>query len=209
MTKENSLSRFLKDERGTIVVEFLLYIPLLIWTWIALTVFWDAFRTINTAQKAAYSVSDLITRQEDNLSPSFVDGMQDVFNYLMGNNTQNTRMRITSLVFKIGDVADKSDDQYKLIFSVSPDNTLTPYTEGDLQMLSNRIPLMGDRDSVVLVETFVDYTYPFRIPFISAGVVRVDETQPNTVQVFDEFVVTRPRFKSYICLESPGCPASF
>jgi hypothetical protein len=200
MIRHDSIRRFLKDDRGGILIEFLFMLPLLIWAWIALVVFWDVFGTINTSQKAAYSISDLISRQEENVSPDFLNGMQDVFDFLMVNNADNGKIRITSLAY------DADDDKYFLIFSVSPENKVAPYTETQLEALKDRIPTMGDTDSVVIVETFVEYTFPFRIPFIDAGVVAVDENSPAFVQVYSEFVVTRPRFKSYICLDTVGCP---
>jgi hypothetical protein len=209
MTRQNSFYRFLKDESGTVLVEFLIMLPLMVWTWIFLAIFWDAFRTMNAGQKAAYSIADVLARQEDNLTPEFVDGMQDVFRFLLRNNSQNASMRITSLAFDAGVPNDASDDKYIPIFSVSPDNKVLPYTDAEIQGLKDRIPLMGDTDSVVIVETFVDYSFPFRLPSIFRGILVVDETKPVTVKAFNEFVVTRPRFKSYICLQDPGCPPSF
>jgi hypothetical protein len=174
-------------------VEFLLLLPLLIWVMIALVAFWDVFRTINTAQKAAYSVSDLISRQEDNLSVSFIDGMQDVFDYLMVANVQDTRLRITSLYY------DDATKSYKLIFSVSPGDRVIPYTETDLQTLTDRIPILNDKDSVVIVETLVDYTPPF-----NTGIFNIADALGSNV--FDEFIVTPPRFRTAICLQADGCP---
>lgn len=193
MTRKSSFGRFLRNERGTVLVEFLLLLPLLVWVMIALVVFWDVFRTINTAQKAAYSVSDLISRQEDNLSVSFVDGMQQVFDYLMAGAAQDTSLRITSLYY------DDATTSYKLIFSVSPGDRVIPYTETDLQTLKDRIPILNDKDSVVIVETLVDYTPPF-----NTGILNIADALGSNV--FDEFVVTPPRFRTAICLAVAGCP---
>jgi hypothetical protein len=202
MTFDKSFRGFLRNENGGPLVEFLLVLPMLIWALIALIIFWDVFRTMNTAQKAAYSISDVISRQEDNLTPAFVDGMQDVFEYLMINNVNEGKIRITSVIY------DESEDEFIKVFSVSPGNKVEPYSDADLQSpaFRDRIPQMDDMDSVVVVETSVDYIYPFRLPFIDAGVVFVDENTPRTMQTFSEFVVTRPRFRARICLETPGCP---
>jgi len=193
MPSSISFRRFLRDERGGVLLEFLLFLPLLIWTMVAMVVFWDVFRTINTAQKAAYSVSDLISRQEDNLSNAFVNGMQDIFNYLMLGAAQDSRLRITSLFY------DEPTDSYKLIFSVSPNNKVPVYTEDDLQELKDRIPVLNDKDSVVIVETMVAYTPPF-----NTGIFDIADALGSNV--FEEFVVTPPRFRTAICLQGPGCP---
>lgn len=193
MRLQDSFRQYVRDDRGTVLVEFLILLPLLVWTMLALVVYWDVFRTMNTAQKAAYSISDLISRQENNLNLAFVNGMQDVFDYLMLNNGQDSRIRITSVVY------DKPNDKYISLFSVSPDNKVAPYSEAEIQTLKDRIPLMSNLDSVVIVETAVDY-----VPAFDLGVLNVTATLGS--QVFTEFVVTRPRFKSRICLETPGCP---
>lgn len=193
MTRKSSFGRFLRNERGTVLVEFLLLLPLLVWVMIAVIVFWDVFRTINTAQKAAYSVSDLISRQEDNLSVSFVDGMQDVFDYLMVDSAQDSRLRITSLYY------DDATKSYKLIFSVSPGDRVIPLTETDLQTLTDRIPILNDKDSVVIVESLVDYTASF-----NTGLFDIAEALGSNV--FENFVVTPPRFRTAICLQAAGCP---
>ena len=193
MTRDGRFGRFFRHERGSVLVEFVLLLPLLVWVMIALVVFWDVFRTINTAQKAAYSISDLISRQEDNLSVSFVDGMQDVFDYLVEGTAQGSRLRITSLYY------DDATKSYKLIFSVSPGDRVAPYTEIELQVLKDRIPILNDKDSVVIVETMVDYTPPF-----DTGIFNIADALGSNV--FDEFVVTPPRFRTAICLEAAGCP---
>lgn len=193
MFNKASPARMLREERGAVLIEFLFFFPLLIWVLIAMVVFWDVFRTINTAQKAAYSVSDLISRQEDNLTPAFVDGMQEVMDYLMLNSGQDTRLRITSLYY------DEDQDKYVRIFSVSPGGKMDPYEEADLQPLEDRIPVMNNKDSVVIVETAVDYTPPF-----DTGIFNF--ARALGPQVFTEFVVTQPRFRKMICLQNPGCP---
>jgi hypothetical protein len=119
--------------------------------------------------------------------------MQDVFDYLTLNTAQNSRMRITSLYY------DADDDEYRLIFSVSPGNRLTPYVETDLESLRDRIPIMNDNDSVVVVETLVDYMPPF-----DTGLFNLSDALGSSV--FDEFVVTPPRFRTAICLQAAGCP---
>lgn len=114
--------------------------------------------------------------------------------FLMVNSGQNSRLRITSLYY------DQNTDKYVRIFSVSPFGGMTPYEDADLQPLKDRIPVMNNYDSVVIVETAVDYTPPF-----DTGIFNI--VQALGSQVFTEFVVTPPRFRKMICLQTPGCPA--
>jgi Flp pilus assembly pilin Flp len=206
MIVQRSFYRYVRDEDGTVLVEFLIILPLLIWAMIAIFVYWDVFRTQNTAQKAAYSLADVISRQKDSLSPSFVDGMQGLFEFLMLSNSREGKIRITSLIFDNGeDPAETAtgDDKYELLFSVSPMDNLPELTEDDLQDLKGKIPRMSDRDSVVIVETNVKFSPAFDV---GLGGLLAQRFTGLGGQEFTEFIVTRPRFKPRICLDDGLCP---
>lgn len=192
MTEERNLKRFWQDESGVLLAEALIMLPLLIWAFLALFVYWDLFRTINTSQKAAYSISDLMSRQAV-VSPTFVDGMKNVLDFLtMGS--AGTRMRITSIQY------DQPNNRYLLLFSRSSSPTKMPaYTQASVQPLKTRVPNMSHLDSVIIVETEVDY-----IPGFNTGVMNVGTgVSPQT---FQQFIVTRPRFYRRICMTIPVCP---
>lgn len=181
------IKRFRDQEDGLVMTEFLIMIPLLIWTFLALFVYWDAFRTINQAQKATYSISDLISRQSD-LDTGFINGTQTVTEYLMGGNS-SVKIRITSVKY----VA--ATNEMKRIFSRSPGNKMPQLTNADLNTtaMRARIPLMADQDSVVIVETEIGHK-----PAFAVGI-------PN--HFFDNFVVTRPRYNLQVCLVGVACPS--
>lgn len=180
------LRRFRDQEDGLIMTEFLLMLPLLVWTFMALFIYWDAFRTINQAQKAAYSVADLISRQGE-VTTNFIDGMQTVTEFLM-EGAPNVRVRITSVEY------DKDEDKHKVLFSRSPQNKLPALTDATLAKVKDRIPVMADNDSVVIVETEVTYDPGFEV-----GI---------TNHTFDNFIVTRPRYYRRVCLTTQPCPAA-
>jgi hypothetical protein len=206
MTAQRSFDRYIKDEDGTVLVEFLILLPLLIWAMIAIFVYWDVFRTQSSAQKAAYSLADVISRQQKPLTPSFVDGMQDLFEFLMLSNSQSGQIRITSFIFDNGpDNKDLTgDDKYELVFSVSPKGKIdTLLTAPDLLLLKDRIPEMSDRDTAVLVETTLEYTPAFDV---GLGGTELNRFTGLGGQTFSEFIVTRPRIKPIICLKDGICP---
>lgn len=185
----NSFKRFLKDESGVLLAEALILLPLLIWGFLALFVYWDVFRTMNVTQKAAYSISDLLSRQAI-VTPAFVDGMQDVLNFLTFGAPQS-KLRITSLQY------NGVTDKYELLFSRSPGGKMTAHTNATIQDLKTRIPIMSSLDSVIVVETEVDYS-----PSFDTGVMNV--ASGVTDQTFTQFIVTRPRFWRRVCLTA--CP---
>ena len=110
-------------------------------------------------------------------------------------------MRITSFEFDEGttiQTAWDADDQYVLLFSRSPGGAVIAHTQATIQDLQPYIPEMDDLDSVVLVETWVDYTPDFDIGVLAYGPGLQDQS-------FSQFIVTRPRTRR-VCLDgSPGC----
>ena len=45
------LRRFACNEKGTIIVDAILVLPMFIWAYAALFAYWDAYRSINTVRK--------------------------------------------------------------------------------------------------------------------------------------------------------------
>ena len=184
-----SLRTFLRNEDGVLLAEALILLPILIWGFVALIVYWDVFRTINTSQKAAYSVADLMSRQGV-VTDQFVDGLDNVLAFLTPGASES-RMRITSFQLDEGTVSKPefdADDKFCLLFSSST-NVLTPALKTtDLQKKEfvDRIPNLANLESVVLVETWVDYQPAFDTGVLNAAPGVSDQT-------FTQFIVTRPR----------------
>ncbi len=187
-----SLRAFAKDESGVMLAEFLILLPILVWGFIALFVYWDVFRTINVSQKAAYSISDLLSRQEV-VTEDFVAGLQNVLNFLTPGAPQS-RMRITSLEFRENSPAIDTDDAYLLLWSrVSGGGTTEQHTNVTIQDLEDMIPLLDDLQSAIIVETWVDYEPDFDIGVLNAAPGISDQT-------FTQFIVTFPR-RRRVCLQ--------
>lgn len=191
-----SLRAFARDESGVMLAEFLILMPILIWGFIALFVYWDVFRTINVSQKAAYSISDLVSRQEV-VTETFVSGLQNVLTFLTPGAPQS-RMRITSLEFlentPEANPSAWGDDANVLLWSrVSGSTSITPYNTAQIQLLRDRVPLLHNLQSAVIVETWVDYE-----PVFDLGVLNF--APGITDQTFTQFVVTFPR-RRRVCLQ--------
>lgn len=194
-----SLRSFSRDERATVLVEFLFLVPMMIWGFIALVVYWDVFRTINVSQKAAYSIADLMSRQVI-VKQTFLDGMDDILTFLTPGSTSSW-VRVTSLRWDEGLANTTTDDKYVLIFSNTSNTTKAPkYTQASIQALKPLIPSIDNLTSVVIVETWVDYAPDFDIGVLNMA----PGLAPRT---FDQFIVTKPRDgKKEVCLfGTPGC----
>lgn len=180
--------RFRDEEDGLVLTEFLIMLPLLVWVFMALFIYWDAFRTINQSQKGAYSIADVLSRQKE-VDANYINGMQTMLQYLV-KNSYEVKMRVTSIKY------DKNSNKYAVLFSRSPGNKMTALTNTTVNNadFKARIPVMDDQDSVIVVETRVGY-----VPAINVGVKAQDFTQ---------FIVTRPRLEQrQVCFKGLSCPS--
>jgi Flp pilus assembly protein TadG len=173
-----ALRKFARDTKGGVVLETVVMVPVLITAYTMLFVFWDAYRSINTVQKASYTISDMISRAPADLPEAYIPGMRTTMNFLLPSD-QTAEIRVTS--FEWSGVRER----YEVLFSRSPDNALPLLTTATLNSYVDRLPIMVDGESAVLVETVVPYTPP------------LNRMQALT---FGEFIVTRPRFVPKVCL---------
>lgn len=176
--------RFRRDETGTLLAEGVIMLPIMFWALMAMFVFWDAFRTINTVQKVSYTVSDVISRRRAEVSPAYLEGLGDLFNFLLDRG-QTGRIRVTSLTWT------EHDDTYRVLWSYSPDGAMSAHTNASVGAIRPNLPVMADGDSVVLVETQVDYRAAFEM-----GLGQ---------KTISQFIVTRPRLVSRICFQNIAC----
>jgi hypothetical protein len=189
---KHRFSSFLRNEDGLVLVEGLLMLPLVIWAMVAMFIYWDVFRTINVTQKAAYGVADLLSRQRAPMSEEFIDGLQQVMNFLTPGG-HPVQLRVTSLEY------DESEDKYVRLFSRSPLDKVPELTEAQIQAWKvDKIPLLNDGDSVFVVETRVQFKAQLQT-FLAGFLVGVEDAN------FGNFIVTRPR-KRRLCIENdPNC----
>jgi Flp pilus assembly protein TadG len=218
---------FRRDENGSLVAEAVIVLPLLIWVYLALFVYWDAYRSINTSQKAAYTISDMISREmkETPLTPAYIAGMRSLMNYLIDKD-QAVKLRVSSVTWS------QARNRYEVDWSVSPDAAFPLLTTSNIVAVTNRIPTLSDGDHVIIVETSVTY-HPlangfgwvadlnsFDWSFQDYVGKRNDGSQmfqknadPGTPQVkqnvkdmeLKQFIVTRPRFSPKLCMQGFTC----
>lgn len=184
-----SLRTFARDESGVMVAEFLILFPILLWGFIALVVYWDVFRTLNINQKAAYSISDLLSRQEV-VNEDFVADLHKVLTFLLQDNP-NARMRLTSFQFAENDAESDltawGDDEFVLLWSrvTGDDPEIDPYDVGDLEDLREAIiPIVENGQGMLLVETWVDYEPRFDIGVLNAAPGITDQTFTQQIITF-------------------------
>ncbi len=165
--------RFGKDARGALSMETVLVFPLLMWAYIAMFIYFDAFRVQSTNLKAAYAVSDLLSR-EAVVNQNYLDGMNQVFDYLI-SSSDPTWLRVTMVKW------DEDDSEYKVIWSHTTKNkpVHTTATINSANVV-DKIPVLPVGDQVIVVETHMTYE-----PIFNVGLGQLS---------LDNFIVTRPRY---------------
>ncbi len=169
----NRLQKFIKSETGTLSVETVIMFPLLLWAFGATFLFWDLFHAHATSQRAAYTVADAISREENAINQTYMNGMDDVHTYLT-QGQHATRLRITALIW------NEDDAEFNVAWSRTPDGNWAEHTDASINDVADQIPNMAAGDCAILVESQMRY-----IPFMNVGL---------DPMVLENFVITRPRF---------------
>ena len=176
------LRAFAEETRGSVTVEAAIMLPLLVWAYTALYSFFDAYRQTSINHKAAYTISDMISR-EAQINDSYLDGAFSMMSFLT-RNTTDRKLRVTYVRY------DGDEDEYIVQWSEARGGA-TAMAEGEANDMRARLPVMVDEERLILVETWASYTAPFRIVNL-------------TNQVIDTFVFTRPRFGQQVCWDECG-----
>ena len=163
---------FCQDTSGNITVEFVLAMPILFWTFMASYVFFDGYRQSANNLKAAYTISDLISRETLEINDDYIDSMYNLLTLMTGTN-ENMQMRISVVRW------DQDDDQYYLHWTANRGYS-NEMSDASLAEIKEKLPTMSDNDYVILVETNSVFEPVFR--------VKMDNIN------LENFVFSRPRF---------------
>lgn len=172
MTKLSRLFR--RKEDGSLSIEVVLAVPMLVWAITATFVFWDAFKTLNVTQKATYTVADMLSRETQSIDANYMTAMHELFDYLStspGNNA--LRVTVVSMAQDVNTgVKTRSLEWSEGVGGISG------YT--DLTVIEPRLPDMSDGDFLIVVESEQDWS-----PAFSVGLANYR---------FREVAIARPRF---------------
>lgn len=180
------LAQFRDDARGSLSVEAAMILPLLTWFYVGSFVWFDAFRVQNTNLKASYTIADMISREFNPVSDSYLNGLNTVFDYLTYSN-HPTYVRVTVVHCTSPAPTDPNDPDpcmddgardLELCWSWATDGR-PAHTAASLAGFIDKIPLMPRGDEIILTETFMAYE-----PSFSVGL---------GAQTFENYIVTRPR----------------
>ncbi|MGH1451880.1 MAG: TadE/TadG family type IV pilus assembly protein [Paracoccaceae bacterium] len=165
------LSRFRKDETGVMAVEAAVIAPMLAAAVLSSFAFFDGFRASGVNMKAAYTVSDMISRETDFINDEYLDGALGLFNFL-SKSQDSAKMRVTVVRW------DGNNNIYKLDWSKVRGGPAA-LSNTDVRNMADKLPVMVHNERMILVETWTTYD-------------SFKEVFPQ--QEFYHYVFTRPRF---------------
>lgn len=170
------MKKFAQEEDGNMTVEAVLIMPILFWAIMASYAYFDGYRQSAANVKAAYTISDLVSRETREINDDYIDSMKEMME-LMVKADSGIRMRITLITY------NEADDYHYVRWSA--DRGLGgKLTDAAVASFRDQLPPMPDADTLILVETENDY-----VPKFDVGL--------NDV-TFENFVFTRPRFTNEI-----------
>ncbi len=188
------MRRFLSRDDGTMSVETVLIFPALLWAFAATFVFFEAMNLSTNTNKAAYTVADLLSRRAtEPVSAAYVEGMAEIYQNLTGSR-RATGIRVSSVAW------DPSSAGYVVLWSavggrmggitpaVANDGTAVPIAATGIAGLEPRMPEAPMGETLIVVESFVDYQ-----PTMRVGIA---------ARTLSSLVVTRPRFAPQLVFEN-------
>lgn len=178
------LRRFANGTEGNVSIEFALYAPLLLGLFASVYTFFDAFRQDSINLKAAYTVSDLISRETNYVNEAYIDSMHALASELVRSDTTlSTRISVVRW--------DEADQRYYVDWSKVRGTAFQEWADANINEVKDKLPDMPDQERVILVETWNEIQ-----PAFNVGIPLMD---------VQNFVFTRPRFAPQVVfIENKG-----
>lgn len=166
--------RFRREEDGTVVVEAIIMFPTLFAAVLATFVFFDAYRNQSINLKAAYTLSDAISRETEMITNTYMINSWRLHRFLT-NSEALTKLRVSVIQY------DAADDSHSMIWSQAKGGAgVLDNSRLNTMVNNDEIPVMPDGEILIVVQTWVDYEPNFSIGLDAFS--------------FENTIFTRPRF---------------
>ena len=175
--------RFRRDERGSYSMELMILFPMLVFGYMGMFVFFDAFRQQNVNLKASYTLSDILSRQTTPVGAQWMTGLNQMLDYLTTSN-HPTYVRTTVVYW------DEDRQQHVKMWSEGSFGVAGLSQDEIDRELTPKIPMLAHADTAIVLETFMMYE-----PIASVGIGPTE---------FHNVVVTSPRFADQLCWNECG-----
>ncbi len=176
MKRLKSLLRFWRREDGVLSTEAAMIMPMLLFAYAGLFTIFDAFRVQNLNVRGSYTISDMLSRENQNcIDSEYLSGLNNILSVLT-QSQYPTILRLSIISY------DADAEEFTLEWSQVDrgGDDIMPLTQATLASKEDQIPIMADTDIAIVVETWSGF-----VPMMDFGL---------DAFYFENFVVTRPRF---------------
>ncbi|WP_299782558.1 TadE/TadG family type IV pilus assembly protein [uncultured Roseobacter sp.] len=146
---------FARREDGNLALEAVIITPILFWAYMALFVIFDAYRQHSINQKAAYTIGDMVSREDRALTDAYMTGTRSLFDSL-ARSAEPSTVRVTSVWF------DAANNRYVCEWSESI-GTVSDATIKQVENWDTLLPIMPNLERITVVETWTRYVAPFNV----------------------------------------------
>ena len=146
---------FWRDQRGSMSVEFLLWVPFLAFWMTASVAFYDAWMSRNQAAKVTHTVADILSRQEV-VNAQFLFQIDALQSSLLNRASGDGRLRVSSV--------QRSVDEVLVLWSCTNHRALPPLQPDTIP--DGLLPRLADGDSVIVTELSVPWSRFAGIAFL-------------------------------------------
>ncbi|MEO0750808.1 MAG: pilus assembly protein [Pseudomonadota bacterium] len=174
---------FAQDTRGTIMVETVLSLPLLIMGLTAMFEFFEIHRFQSARDKATYTIADMISRENDVITDIYIDNAKILFDEIADDYADN-QIRISIIEF------DGTNNEYQVNWSeIRGTGGMDVLKDSDVRDDTANLPVLNDGEELILVESEAKYKTIFEIGF--------DDNMTVETRVF-----TSIRFAPQMCFDA-------
>ena len=184
------IKRFRDNEDGSAAIELVLVTAIITWALLSTIVYFDAFRAETRSARAGLTIADMFSREASApvaIGAGYVDAAQALLGTLVEFDPAPA-LRVTSYAW------DAAANRYVLRWSESR-SMGQALTDVDLALMTDRLPLLADGATSLLVETSAAYRAPF-----SLGIAHFTNNTLGPVEMMT-FTVISPRFVPAICFD--------
>lgn len=174
------IRRFCGERDGSVMVETVICLPLLVWALVATWEFFEVHRYRSAREKATYTIADMLSRETTNVNDVYIDNAMRLFDAISNDDGVN-QIRVSVLRF------DSSQNEYEVRWSeVRGSGGYVPLVDSDVRTAHAELPMMNGGEELILVESESDYTPTFT--------VGLGSMVPIETRIF-----TKIRFLSQLC----------
>ncbi|MBU0779390.1 MAG: hypothetical protein KKC72_04985 [Alphaproteobacteria bacterium] len=193
-----ALYRLWRQEDGTLTIEFLILAPIMFWTFLATLAYFDAYRAEAISEKAAITIADVMSRETNAVSDTYLDGVYGLLKFLTYSDA-NPEMRVSVLRYhdKDSETNEASDDHFHVVWSETRNGggsgVQSRLTTSDSRAMTANLPTMGNEDRLILVETWTHYSSAYNLGLRNVWGGNSGDGEIKDI-VMQTYVFNAPRF---------------